>query len=210
MFSVSLLEDDHRYRETLAGILSAERDITLLDVCANGEDAMIAFAARPPRIAIVDLQLPGISGSEVVRRLRPRLPQTHFIALTSADGDDFLFAALQAGAIGYLLKSSTAADVVAALHDALAGGSPMSPAIARRVVRHFAQSRPPMPFAPELAKLSPRENDVLGALARGLRYKEIAEALAIGEETVRTHVRNLYAKLEVTSRTEAVVKLKGG
>jgi DNA-binding NarL/FixJ family response regulator len=208
MFSVSLLEDAADYRETLAAILAAAPGIVLLDVCATGEEALEAFAARPPQLALMDLQLPGIDGIECIRRLRPRLPDTLFLTLTSSDGDEMVFGALQAGAVGYLLKSTPAGEILAALRDALAGGSPMSPAIARRVVRHFSQGRPSS-AAPEVAKLSPRETEVLSALARGLRYKEIAEQLAVGEETVRTHVRRLYLKLEVTSRTEAVLKFKG-
>ena len=209
MFSVSLLEDDPDYRETLAALLTTEPDIVLLDVCASGEDAVVAFAARPPHVALVDLHMAGIGGIECVRRLRARIPATHFIALTAADGDAMLFSALQAGAVGYLLKSSGAPEILAALRHVLDGGSPMSPAIARRVVRHFSSPHATT-TAPELATLSPREHEVLTALARGLRYKEIAEQLAIGEETVRTHLRRLYTKLEVTSRTEAVVKFKGG
>jgi DNA-binding NarL/FixJ family response regulator len=208
MFSVSILEDDDAFRETLAELLSEEKDIVLLDICASGEAALTAFAARPPQVALMDLQMAGVGGVECIRRLRHRLPNTHFVALTSSDGDEMVFGALQAGAVGYLIKNAREPDIPSALRDVLAGGSPMSPAIARRVVRHF--SKRPAVVAPEIAKLSPREHEVLEALARGLRYKEIAEALTVGEETVRTHVRNLYTKLEVTSRAEAVLKLKGG
>jgi DNA-binding NarL/FixJ family response regulator len=207
MFSVSLIEDSADFRDVLVETLTAEPGVIVLDVCASAEAAFDAFVARPPQVALVDLNLPGLNGIECIRRLRPRIPSTHFVMLTIADGDASLFAALQAGAVGYLLKTCAELDIVVALRDVLAGGSPMSPAIARRVVRHF--SSPPPAAAPELARLSPRENDVLAALARGLRYKEIAEQLAIGEETVRTHLRRLYAKLEVSSRTEAVIKLRG-
>lgn len=209
MISVSLVEDSTAYRETLAAILTSTKDLVVFDVCASAEDAVRALVARPPQLALMDLHLPGIDGIECIRRLRPRLPTTLFLVLTSSDADAEVFAALQAGAVGYLLKSALGPDILTALREAHAGGSPMTPAIARRVVRHF--SAPPKPTAAlELAKLSPRENEVLQALARGLRYKEIADHFAIGEETVRTHLRRLYQKLEVSSRTEAVVKFKGG
>jgi len=209
MFSVSIIEDSADYRETLAEVLGGLEDVVLLDVCASAEAALAALVARPPQVALVDLLLPGMDGIECILRLRPLLPDTLFLVLTASDRDAMVFGALQAGAVGYLLKSALLPEIVEALREARRGGSPMTPAIARRVVRHFSQV-PPAIATSDLARLSPREQDVLQALARGLRYKEIAHRLAIGEETVRTHLRRLYAKLQVTSRTEAVMKLKGG
>lgn len=207
MISVSLVEDDPAYRTSLVALLGAASDLVLLDACDSAEVAREKFLARPPQVALLDIQLPGATGVALVSDLSLRLPQTTFLMLTINEDDDSVFTALASGAAGYLLKGDMSAEsLVAHLTDAHRGGSPMSWSIARRVVRSF--SRPPQ-AAPEVATLSPRERQVLDQLALGLAYKQIAARLAIAEDTVRVHIRNLYAKLQVNSRAEAVLKQRG-
>ncbi len=207
MISVSLVEDDPAYRAALAAWLGAARDLVLLDACPSAEEARPRFLARPPQVALVDVQLPGSSGVALVEALSARLPYTAFLILSVTDDDDTLFAALEAGAVGYLLKADvSAASLLDAIADARRGGSPMAWSIARRVVRSF--SRSPQP-APEVAALSPREREVLDQLARGLAYKQVGDRLGIAEDTVRVHIRNLYGKLQVNSRARAVEKYRG-
>jgi DNA-binding NarL/FixJ family response regulator len=197
MITVALVEDDPLFRTTL--------------VSMSAESARPALLAQPPEVALIDIQLPGLSGTALVAELAPKLPATAFVMLTSLGTDEAVFEALKAGAVGYLTKESDLATIEAAIVDARRGGSPMSWAIARKVVQSF--NRPPVapePVpAPEVATLSPREHELVGHLARGLAYKQIADALGIGEETVRTHIRRIYKKLHVNSRTEAVVKFLG-
>lgn len=207
MISVSLVEDDPAYRASLVALLGAAPELVLLDACDSAEIAREKLLARPPQVALLDIQLPGATGVALVGELSARLPHTTFLMLTINEDDDSVFAALESGAAGYLLKGDvTATSLVAHLVDAQRGGSPMSWSIARRVVRSF--SRAPQ-AAPEVATLSPRERQVLDQLALGLAYKQIAARLAIAEDTVRVHIRNLYAKLQVNSRAEAVLKQRG-
>jgi DNA-binding NarL/FixJ family response regulator len=204
MISVSVVEDDPAFRASLVALLGAAPDVVLFDVCASAEDARVRLLARPPQVALMDIQLPGITGVALVGELAARLPQTAFLMLTINEDNDSVFSALEAGAVGYLLKGEISAETLHVhLADAHRGGSPMSWSIARRVVRSF--SRPPQ-AAPEVAALSARERQVLDQLALGLAYKQIGTRLGIAEDTVRVHIRNLYAKLQVNSRAQAVLK----
>lgn len=204
MISVSVVEDDPAFRASLVALLGADADVVLLDVCASAEDARDRLLARPPQVALMDIQLPGITGVALVGKLAARLPQTAFLMLTINEDNDSVFSALEAGAVGYLLKGELTAETLHVhLADAHRGGSPMSWSIARRVVRSF--SRPPQ-AAPEVTTLSARERQVLDQLALGLAYKQIGTRLGIAEDTVRVHIRNLYAKLQVNSRAQAVLK----
>jgi DNA-binding NarL/FixJ family response regulator len=134
------------------------------------------------------------------------MPDTQFVMLTVYEDNNRLFESLTAGASGYLLKRTSPAKLLAAIREAHEGGSPMTPQIARRVVQHFRRLPEPLP---PLEKLSPRENDVLSQLAQGYRYKEIVQNLNIGQGTLNGHIRSVYKKLHVQSRTEAVVKYLG-
>lgn len=207
MVTVSLIEDSSQFAAELIRTLSATSGIVILDRFASAEEALEKMPLRPPSVALVDLHLPGLSGIDCIGRLTTRLLDTCFVVLSSFDQDANVFDALRAGAVGYLVKNTGSDGIVAAVRLAAGGGSPMTPAIARRVVRFFSQ--PQLQNRPELLGLTPRELSVLAPLAKGLRYKEIADQLGIGEETVRTHLRNIYAKLHVTSRTEAVTKYLG-
>lgn len=152
---------------------------------------------------MVDINLPGISGVECIRRLKPIMPETQFVILTVYEDANHIFSALAAGATGYLLKRARREELIAALKDVHAGGSPMSSNIARQVVKSFYQGRP-LAHCP--ADLSAREREVLELLASGYLYKEIAEALGISVPTVNTYIRRIYEKLHVRSRAQAVAK----
>lgn len=203
---VSLIEDNKACTALLSEVLAAAPHIHLLATYRSGEEALAELPSLPPHVVLVDLHLPGMSGVDCILRLAPAIPHVAFVVLTAFHDDEAIFHALRAGAVGYLLKTADAADVADAIREARAGGSPMSPGIARKVVRHFHAPKRPVAQA-ELAQLSTRERSVLDSLASGLRYKEIADLMQLSEDTIRTYVRRTYQKLHVTSRTEAVAKL---
>ena len=151
----------------------------------------------------MDINLPGLSGIDCVRRLKPLLPTTQFVMLTVYEDSDHLFNALAAGASGYLLKRTTCNELLAAVRAVHGGASPMTGSIARRMVQYFQTESPPADTA---VRLTPREQSVLELLARGFLYKEIADSLAISVPTVNSHVRNIYEKMHVQSRGQAVAR----
>lgn len=205
--TVSFVEDDERFADDLAARLREAEGVQLVDCCQNGPQAVRCFRENPPEVALVDLQLPGLSGFECIAMLAPDLPGTAFVVLTSVSDESSVFEALKAGAIGYVEKASLL-DLGEVVRRTAQGDSPMSPGIARRLVRHFQHhelQRPPQP-EPDVFRLSGREKMVLEALARGERYKEISAANELNEHTLRTYIRRIYRKLSVTSRTEAVAK----
>jgi DNA-binding NarL/FixJ family response regulator len=204
--TVAIIEDDSQLRESFCESLSAADGWAVQGSFARAETAIPAMQAAPPDVAIVDIQLPGISGIECVRLLKPLCPDTQFLMVTAHDNTDRVFDSLTAGASGYLLKRDAPSRLLEALDDVLAGGAPMSSAIARKVIQHFQQPAKP---DREDFNLSSREEETLDLLTKGARYKEIADELAISITTVRFHLNNIYRKLHVTSRTEAVVKYLG-
>jgi DNA-binding NarL/FixJ family response regulator len=154
-----------------------------------------------PQVVLMDINLPGLSGVECVRRLKPLLPSTQVIMLTVYQNTEHIFKALSAGATGYLLKQTPPTELLDAIREVHNGGSPMSSHIARKIVQSFQQ---PAPATPQAIHLSPRETEVLDLLAKGFLYKEIAEKTGLTYATVHTHIRHIYEKLHVRSRTEAV------
>jgi DNA-binding NarL/FixJ family response regulator len=201
---VSIVEDDDAVREIFADWVGRAEGFRLVGSYANGERALAELPRLGPDLVLMDINLPGLDGVECVRRLKPQLPATQFVMVTVYEDSDHIFDALKAGATGYLLKRTTRKQLLAALREVQAGGSPMSTNIARMVVESF--SRPRSPAAPEVEGLSPREQEVLSLLARGYLFKEIAEALKISALTVPTYVRRIYEKLHVHSRSQAVAK----
>ncbi len=208
MITVLIVEDGIPLREKLSEMIAGAEGLSLLDAFSSAEEAISALPNRAPNILLMDLQLPGMSGVDCIARLAPALPATAIIVLTAFADDTLLFEALRRGAVGYLVKTEQIENLIPAIRDAAAGGSPMSPGIARRVVRHFTIPRTVRDA--EIETLSARERSVLESLANGLRYKEIAAVLQLSEDTVRTYLRRVYAKLSVTSRTEAVAKFLRG
>ena len=168
----------------------------------DAESALEALPEKKPDVVLMDINLPGMSGVEAVKRLKPLLPDTQFVMLTVYEDADHIYNALAAGATGYLLKQTPRAELLGALEDVHRGGSPMTSNIARKVVQSFKQAA----AAQRPTELSPREQEVLELLARGYLYKEIAERLNISVPTVNTYVRRMYEKLHVRSRAQAVAK----
>jgi len=204
--TIALVEDDPLLRETVAEILAASPKWKVTGIYPDAEAALAGLRAACPEVVLMDIQLPGMSGIECVAKLKGIHPEAQVLMVTVYDNNDRIFDALAAGASGYLLKRDAPTKLLDALDELLTGGSPMSGAIARKVVQHF-QATPPSKN--EDHNLTPREKQILELLVKGGLYKEIAWDLGIGVETVRTHLHNIYGKLHVRTRTEAVVKYLG-
>jgi DNA-binding NarL/FixJ family response regulator len=200
---VSIVEDDTTARGMLASWIRRAPGFRCAGAHSSGEAALTALPLENPPVVLMDINLPGMTGIECVRRLKPVMPQTQFVMLTVYEDADHIFNALVAGASGYLLKRMPREELLAALKDVHAGGSPMSSNIARKVVQSFQRIGSQKPNEEDL---SPREREVLGFLARGYLYKEIAESLQISVPTVNTYIRRIYEKLHVRSRSQAVAK----
>lgn len=203
---VAIVEDDPRIRESLRELLNDSTGLRCVSAHGSAEDALRDLPGQAPDVVLMDINLPGMSGIEAVFRLREKVRDIPVLMLTVYEDADRVFEALKHGARGYLLKRTAPAKLIDAIHEARAGGAPMSPQIARKVVQHF-HLLGPSPQAPD--NLTPREQEILALLAQGRLYKEIADALGIGTETVRSHLSAIYRKLHVRSRTEAVVKHLG-
>jgi DNA-binding NarL/FixJ family response regulator len=200
---VSIIEDDVPAREILAGWIRHADGFRCVSEYNDAESTLTHLPQEKPSVVLVDINLPGMSGIECVRRLKPRLPGTQFVMVTVYEDANHIFNALSAGASGYLLKQMRRNDLLAALKDVHAGGSPMSSQIARRVVQSFQRAGIE---SGDSDNLSPRECEVLELLARGYLYKEIAIVLEISVQTVNTYIRRIYEKLHVRSRAQAVAK----
>ena len=200
---VSIIEDDVPAREILAGWIRRADGFRCVSEYDDAETAMANLPQEKPSVVLVDINLPGVNGIECVRRMKPRLPNTQFVMVTVYEDANHIFNALSAGASGYLLKQMRRNDLLAALKEVHAGGSPMSSQIARRVVQSFQRTGMESGDSEEL---SPREREVLELLARGYLYKEIAIVLQISVQTVNTYIRRIYEKLHVRSRAQAVAK----
>jgi len=201
--AVSIIEDDGAAREILSDWIRRAPGFRLVGQYGDAESALSSLPADKPEVALVDINLPGMSGIECVRRLKPVMTGTQFVMVTVYEDADHIFNALAAGASGYLLKQTPRDELLAALKDVYCGGSPMTSNIARKVVQSFQRSNA---SSDEASNLSPREREVLELLARGYLYKEIANTLGISTPTVNTYIRRIYEKLHVRSRAQAVAK----
>ena len=202
---VSIVEDDAPVREILKGWLADADGFEFVSGFECAEDSLVQLPRQKPDVVLMDIKLPGMSGVECVRQLKPLLPQTQFVMHTVYEDSNHIFNALQSGATGYLLKQAAHDELLAALKYVHAGGSPMTSYIARRVAQCFPNT-PAQSETDDNQSLSPREREVLEMLARGFLYKEIAEALSISIRTVDTYIRRIYEKLHVRSRAQAVAK----
>jgi DNA-binding NarL/FixJ family response regulator len=198
---VSIVEDDARVRTSMARLIDGADRFTCVSQHESGERAIAELPGVRPDVVLMDINLPGMNGVDCVRRLRTLVPSVQVVMLTVYEDTDLIFAALAAGATGYLLKRTPPDELLGGIWDVHRGGSPMTGHIARKVVQSFRDADPG-----EEDALSPREREVLDHLAQGYLYKEIAARLAISYDTVHTYVRRIYEKLQVHSRTEAVAK----
>ncbi len=198
---VAIVEDDAAVRAILCEWINGEEGFRCVNDFGDAEAALAVLPGHAPDVALFDINLPGMSGVECLLRLKPLLPATQFIMLTVYEDADHIFDALAAGATGYLLKRTRREELITALREVHAGGSPMSSNIARKIVQSFQRNGP----KPNQAEgLSPRENEVLALLARGYLYKEVADMIGISLPTVKTYIRRICEKLHVHSRAQAV------
>jgi DNA-binding NarL/FixJ family response regulator len=204
---VAIVEDDAGIRASLAALIRRAPEFQLTGDYPDADAALKAIPQKPPNVVLMDINLPGMNGVECVRQLKAALPAVQFLMLTVYEDSDSLFRSLKAGASGYLLKRTASARLLEAIQDVHAGGAPMTPQLARRVVQFFSK---PQEGESSVAHLTPGERDFLDQLANGYAYKEIADRMNISIDTVRSYVRTVYEKLHVHSRTEAVVKYLRG
>lgn len=205
--SVLLVEDDAETRERLADVIRRDPRLELAGAAATGQEGRRLLALTAPDLLAVDLGLPDGLGTELIRFARREHPRTEVMVVTVFGDERSVISAIEAGAGGYLLKDGTAEQIVEPLLQLAAGGSPISPAIARHLLRRFQAEPAPAPEAPlesPAPSLTEREIEVLRLISKGFRFAEIAELLGISAHTVTTHVRHLYRKLEVSGRSAAV------
>lgn len=201
--TVAIVEDDRRVRESLTVLINGTENIRCISSHSSAEEAIEHIVFKKPDVVLMDINLPGMTGIECVRKLKAQLPQVQILMLTMYEDDEKVFQSLVAGASGYLVKRTSPSELLNAIQEVHSGASPMSGKIARTVVEYFHKQKQ---ASPQQEPLSKREEEILRLLSKGYRYKEIADALAISFETVRSHLKNIYDKLHVHSRTEAVVK----
>lgn len=203
MHRVALVEDRGPVREQWASILDSFDDFTCVRACSSGEEALERLPALRPDIVLMDIFLPRMSGIECTVRLKEAAPESRVLILTASDDEEMIFPALEAGADGYLLKHSTPHELHQALLDVMHGGLPMTSGVARRVAEYFRRRGE---ARHRVERLSQRETEVLDHLAKGYVNKEIADKLSLSVETIRSYLKNIYEKMHVHSRAEAVAK----
>ncbi len=214
---IAIVEDDAGLRETLQQIFGSAPDFRVVGAWPDGEKAVSQLPAKAADVVLMDINLPGMSGIDCLRRIKEILPKVRVIMVTVYDDNDSLFQSLVAGADGYLLKRATRLRLLDSVREIVSGGAPISPQIARRMVEYFHQLKSDSSTKPDqtaalamdLQTLTAREQAVLAKLAEGFAPKEIAADLGISWDTVRNHTTNIYAKLHVHSRSEAILKYLG-
>ncbi|RNC89331.1 MAG: DNA-binding response regulator [Allomuricauda sp.] len=194
---IALVEDDNEIRQTLNLIIDGSSGFTCKYAFPDGESALASVGNLPVDIILMDIDLPGRSGIEVTRQLKAENPELDIIMLTVQSDDDSIFESLCAGASGYLLKDTSPAELLVHIREVFEGGAPMSSTIARRIISSFRVIENP---------LSERETEILRMLSKGLNYKEIAEKVFLSPHTVKSHIKNIYSKLHVGNRAEAIYK----
>ena len=200
----SIVEDDKDICELLADILETEGGFTCTAKYNTLDDALVGLSKSPPDVALIDLGLGTKSGIDLIRALKQRLPQTQFLVITIFEENERVIESLKAGANGYILKGASPEEYVQAVKVLLAGGSPLSPPIARQLVNSFQQTT-----SSGSGELTSREREIIDLLAKGKMYKQVADSLNVSIDTVRTHIRHIYEKLQVNNRTEALNRLYG-
>ena len=204
--AVSIVEDNSQVRSSLAKLIDSSPGFRCVSKHGSAEDALKEIPGQRPQVVLMDINLPGMSGVQCSAALKARLPKTVILMLTAYDNSELIFESLRSGASGYLMKNTEPDEIIAAIEQVHAGGSPMSMQIARKVVSHFQEIKKP---SSEFEQLTPRETEILSLLAKGFLYKEIADQCQISLHTVRGHVHLVYEKLHVQSRSEAIIKYLG-
>jgi DNA-binding NarL/FixJ family response regulator len=205
--NVAIVEDLKEIRDALQSFISIDKDVSLTGCFSNAEEATGELPGLQPDIVIMDINLPGMSGIECIRQVKPFCPACQFMMFTVYEDDEKVFEALKAGASSYMLKKHGSQKIIEALKELYAGGSPMSADIARKVVSAFHANEK---HSGPNYHLTRRESDILQLLAKGMLYKEIAQQISISNNTVKQHIHNIYEKLHVQNRTEALNKYFGG
>ncbi|MBU3715173.1 MAG: response regulator transcription factor [Ferruginibacter sp.] len=204
MITIAVVEDNVQFRNGLESIIQSQNDMVLAGSYESAEKALNALPDNPTDIVISDINLPGMRGTNLILHLKDKMPHTQFMVCSIHDDDDTIFEAMKYGASGYILKNPVTADeILKAIHDLYNGGSPMSPFIARKVISSFQKPT----VSTESSLLSVREKEVLEFLAKGLLYKEIADKLGVSHETIKKHLKNIYQKLHVQNKIEALKKV---
>lgn len=201
-----VLADDHTVvRKGIREFLEEDGEIVVVAEATNGTEALAAVASHQPDVAVLDIQMPELSGIDVTRRIKAEHPAVRVLILTAYDDDPYIFALLQAGADGYILKTASSSELVQAVKMVASGGKALDPTIAQKVIAQVMSGRPPA-AAEQVEPLTEREIEVLRLAARGLTNRAIGRELGISDRTVQGHLANVYGKLGVSSRTEAVTK----
>lgn len=198
-----IVEDDPILLESLKLILGGEAGITVAGAFGSAEEALRALRKSSPEVMLTDLGLPGMSGIELIKKAKDDMPSLEIMTHTVFEDRENVFAAIKAGASGYILKGSSPREIVEAIHEIHKGGAPMSPKIARKVIHEFQDEN-----AEDQYILSQRERDIVKCIEQGLTYKEISLRLKISSHTVHTHIKNIYEKLQAKDRGEALVKAR--
>ncbi|MBS1918990.1 MAG: response regulator transcription factor [Bacteroidetes bacterium] len=201
-----IVEDLEEVRDGLKNFIGLSSDFKILDTYQTAEEALVGIPALKPDIVIMDINLPGISGIDCIRQLKNIIPSSQFIMFTVYENDEKVFEALKAGASGYILKNTGLVQLIQSLKELHEGGSPMSANIARKLVNVFQKNENNLP---SIESLTNRENEMLQLLSKGLLYKEISDKMSISINTVKQHIHNIYEKLHVQNRTEAINKALG-
>lgn len=204
MISIAIFENNEAYRRSLELFFEEFPGIEVRGSFEDGQDAAIKIRDLGARLVLMDIDMPGANGIEATAAIKKAFPEVQVLILTVFDDNNRVFDAIRAGADGYLLKSASAHDIVKAIQDTVDGGSPMTPVVARKVLRYFSGHSPAGDKNPQNSGLTEKEKMVLARLVEGDSYKMIAEHLELSIDTIRFHIRNIYNKLHVNSATEAV------
>jgi DNA-binding NarL/FixJ family response regulator len=205
MTRIAIVEDNRVIRESLTEFVQSDPECECVCACATAEEALKTIPKAQPEIVLMDIQLPDVSGIDCTAQLKQLLPSVQIIMVTVYEDTERIFRALRAGACGYLLKRCSPEELVAAVREVRQGGAPMSREIARKVIASFQE---PLAAVAEVEDLSPREREILELLTQGFANKEIAHRTGVSDGTVRWHLRHVYHKLHVRSRTEAALKFR--